>query len=184
MTDRAAGPALAQPDAYELAEARGYGLTAGDLRHWHPLSAIEIHWARKHGLSPDVARRWTAEGVGVRDAVRAVTFSMKPAQVRPWAAAGFLPGDAVEAAEAGMTLADATAWRQAGFILPDAALLVRDGWTLAVATAARYAGVDRYQAVGRQVSENLRGTALRKGGWHGTGLRCPPRAGGRTRRPS
>jgi len=49
------------PDAYELAEARGYGLTASDLRQWRPLSAIEIHWARKHGLSPGVARRWHAK---------------------------------------------------------------------------------------------------------------------------
>lgn len=132
------------PDAYELAEARGYGLTASDLHHWRPLSAIEIHWARKHGLSPGTARRWAREGVGVRDAVRAVRLRMRPEQVRPWAAAGFLPGDAVEAAEAGMTLAEATAWRQAGFILPDAALLVRDGWTLDDATVARFAGVDRY----------------------------------------
>ena len=136
-------------DAYELAEARGYGLTASDLRHWRPLSAIEIHWARKHGISPGIARRWAREGVGVRDAVRAVRLRMRPEQVRPWAAAGFLPGDAVEAAEAGMTLAEATAWRQAGFILPDAALLVRDGWTLDEATVARFAGVDRYAPVGR-----------------------------------
>jgi len=143
------GPALARPDVYELAEARGYGLTASDLHRWRPLAAIEIHWARKHGLSPGVARRWTAEGVGVRDAVRAVGLSMRPEQVRPWATAGFLPGDAVEAAEAGMTLAEATAWRQAGFILPDAALLVGDGWTLDEAIAARFAGVDRYAPVGR-----------------------------------
>jgi hypothetical protein len=137
----AAGPA---PDPCELAEARGYGLTAGDLRRWRPFSAIEIHWARKHGLSADVARRWANEGVGVPDAVRAVRLRMAPEQVRPWAAAGFPPGDAVEAAEAGMTLAEATAWLRVGFILPDAALLVRDGWTLAEAAAARFAGVDRY----------------------------------------
>jgi len=136
--------ALSPPDAYELAEARGYGLTVSDLRRWHPLSAIETHWASKHGLEPDVARRWAREGVGVRDAVRAVKLRMKPEEVRPWANAGFLPGDAVEAAEAGMTLAEATAWRQVGFILPDAALLVRDGWTLPEAATARYAGVDRY----------------------------------------
>lgn len=141
MTGSAAGQL---PDAYQLAEARGYGLTAGDLRGWHPFSAIEIHWARKHGLPPAVARRWAREGVGVPDAVRAVRLRMRPEQVRPWAAAGFLPGDAVEAAEAGMTLAEATAWRNAGFILPDAALLVRDGWTLAEAAIARFAGVDRY----------------------------------------
>jgi hypothetical protein len=141
--------ALSPPDAYELAEARGYGLTASDLRRWHPFSAIEIHWARKHRLEPDVARRWASEGVGIRDAVRAVRLRIKPEQVRPWAAAGFLPGDAVEAAEAGMTLAEATAWRQVGFILPDAALLVRDGWTLPEAAKARYAGVDRYAPAGR-----------------------------------
>ena len=93
------------PDAYELTEARGYGLTASDLRRWRPLSAIEIHWARKHGLSPDAARRWAREGVGVRDAVRAIRLRIRPEQVRPWAEVGFLPGDAVEAAEAGMTLA-------------------------------------------------------------------------------
>jgi hypothetical protein len=144
VTKPAAGPASQKRDAYELAEARAYGLTAGDLRDWHPLAAIEIHWARKHGLSPDVARQWAREGVGVRDAVHAVKLRIKPGQVRPWSAAGFLPGDAVEAAEAGMTLAEATAWRQVGFILPDAALLVRDGWTLAEATVARFAGVNRY----------------------------------------
>jgi hypothetical protein len=138
------------PDAYELAEARGYGLTASDLHHWRPLSAIEIHWARKHGLSPGAARRWAREGVGVRDVVRAVRLGIRPEQVRPWAAAGFLASDAVEAAEAGMTLAEATAWRQAGFILPDAALLVSDGWTLDEATVARFAGVDRYAPAGRQ----------------------------------
>ena len=142
VTKPATGPGA--PDTYELTEARGYGLTANDLRSWHPLSPIEIHWARKHGISPDVARHWASEGVGVRDAVRAVKLGIRPEQVRPWAAAGFLPGDAVEATEAKMTLAEATAWRQVGFILPDAALLVRDGWTLAEATVARYAGVDRY----------------------------------------
>jgi hypothetical protein len=83
---------VSPPDAYELAEARGYGLTVSDLRHWHPLSAIEIHWARKHGLSPDAARRWAREGVGVRAAVRAVKLGVKPEQVRPWAAAGSFPG--------------------------------------------------------------------------------------------
>jgi hypothetical protein len=147
MTGTAGGPASPAPDARELAEARGYGLTASDLRRWDPFSAIQIHWARKHGLPADVARRWASEGVGVRDAVRAVRLGMTPEQVRPWAAAGFLPADAVEAAEAGMTLAEAKAWLRVGFILPDAALLVGDGWTLAEATAARFAGVDRYTAV-------------------------------------
>jgi hypothetical protein len=154
VTGSAARPAPLPPDSseldsYELAEARGYGLTVSDLRRWHPFSAIEIHWAHKHGLSADVARRWAREGVSVRDAVRAVGFRMAPEQVRPWAAAGFLPADAVEAAEAGMTLAEATAWLRVGFILPDAALLVSDGWTLAEATTARFAGVDRYSAAGR-----------------------------------
>jgi len=138
------GTAGTAPDARELAEARGYGLTASDLRRWDPFSAIQIHWARKHGLPPHVARRWAGEGVAVRDAVRAVRLGMTPEQVRPWAAAGFLPADAVEAAEAGMTLDEAKAWLRVGFILPDAALLVGDGWTLAEATAARFAGVDRY----------------------------------------
>ena len=142
------GPA-ADPDSCELAEARGYGLTAGDLRRWEPLTAIQIHWARKHGLSAGEARRWAREGVGARDAVRAARLRMAPEQVRPWAAAGFPPGDAVEAAEAGMTLADAIAWRGTGFILPDAALLVRDGWALAEAATARFAGVDRYASAGR-----------------------------------
>ena len=90
----AADRAPRKPDAYELAEARGYGLTASDLRQWRPLSAIEIHWARKHGLSPGVARRWAREGVGIRDAVRAVKLCLRPEQVRPWAAAGFLPAGA------------------------------------------------------------------------------------------
>lgn len=149
VTGMPGGPLSPAPGPYELAEARGYGLTPGDLRRWSPLSAIQIHWARKHGLPADVARRWAREGVAVRDAVRAVRLGMTPEQVRPWAAAGFLPGDAVEAAEAGMTLAEAKAWLRVGFILPDAALLVGDGWTLAEATAARFAGVDRYAPAGR-----------------------------------
>ena len=41
------------PDAYELAEARGYGLTASDLRQWRSLSAIEIHWAAAGFLPGD-----------------------------------------------------------------------------------------------------------------------------------
>jgi hypothetical protein len=131
-------------DQYELIEARGYGLDDGDLRRWSPLSPIEVHWARKHGLPPAVALRWAHEGVAVRHAVRAVMHGMAPEDVRPWAAAGFHPADAVEAREAGMTLTAAAAWLRAGYIVPDAALLVRDGWTLAEATAVRFADVDRY----------------------------------------
>lgn len=133
-----------EPDRYELAEARGYGVDDADLHRWRPLSPIEVHWARKHGMPAAVALRWAREGVAVRDAVRAVMLGMAPEEVRPWAAAGFLPADAVEAREAGMTLTAAAAWLRAGFIVPDAALLVRHGWTLAEATAARFADVDRY----------------------------------------
>lgn len=129
----------AGPDAD--ADAGAYGLTRDDLSLWAPFTAVEIQWARKHGLSPVTARRWALEGLRVCDTVRAVALGMAPEEARRWSAAHFAPADAVEAAETGISLQTAVAWREAGFILPDAALLIRDGWTLGAATAARYAGI-------------------------------------------
>lgn len=125
----------------EAAEARGYGLTAGDLRDWAPLSPVEIYWVLRHGVTRAIARRWAGEGLRAGDAVRAIALGMIPEEVRPWAEAGFAPSDAVEAKDAGVPLEAAVAWRRAGFILPDAALLIRDGWTLGEAVTARYAGI-------------------------------------------
>lgn len=127
--------------AAEAAEARAYGLTRADLVEWERFSPIEIYWARKHHLTPAVARHWAAKGLRVGDAVRATALGMTPEEVAPWAGAGFAPFDAVEAKEAGVPLETAIAWLQAGFILPDAALLIRDGWTLEEAVTARYAGI-------------------------------------------
>lgn len=134
---------MAEPAAHPLtaAEAAAYGLTPGDLSDWAPLTPVQIHWARKHALTPAVARQWAREGLHVGDAVRAVALAMTPADTRRWAAAHFAPSDAVEAAEMGISLDVAIAWREAGFILPDAALLIHDGWTLDEATAARYADI-------------------------------------------
>jgi hypothetical protein len=134
----------AAASAYLVAEARGYGLAADDVRRWYPFTPAEIYWARKHHLTEATARRWARHGVGMRDTVRAVVLGMTPDEVRPWAEAGFAPSDAVEAKEEAIALDTAIAWRHAGFILPDAALLIRDGWTLPAARTARYAGIDRY----------------------------------------
>lgn len=129
------------PTAWAEAEAVAYGLTHNDLRDWAPFTPVEIYWARKHSLTPALARQWALEGLHVCDAVRAVALRLTPEDTRRWAAAHFAPSDAVEAAEMGISLKIATAWRAAGFILPDAALLIHDGWTLGEATAARYAGI-------------------------------------------
>ena len=134
---------MTEPAAHPLAvaEAAAYRLTPDDLNDWAPCTPVEIHWARKHALTPAVARQWALEGLHVCDAVRAVALGLTPADTRPWTAAHFAPSDAVEAAEMGISLDIAIAWREAGFILPDAALLIQDGWTLDEATAARYAGI-------------------------------------------
>ncbi len=136
MADATAGQVRS---AAEAAEARAYGLTQADLVEWERFSPIEIYWARKHHLTPAVARHWAAKGLRVGDAVRATALGMTPEEVAPWAGAGFAPFDAVEAKETGVPLETAIAWLQAGFILPDAALLIRDGWTLEEAVTARYA---------------------------------------------
>ena len=125
----------------EAAEARAYGLTAGDLRDWAPFSPVEICWALSHGVTRAIASRWAGTGLRAADAVRAIALGMTPEEVRPWAEAGFAPSDAVEAKDAGVPFETAVAWRRAGFILPDAALLIRDGWTLSEAVTARYAGI-------------------------------------------
>jgi hypothetical protein len=134
-----AEPAAAR--ARTAAEARGYGLTADDLRDWASFSPVEIYWAVKHGLTPAVAGHWARAGLRIGDTVRAIALGLTPAELRPWTEAGFAPFDAVEASEMRISLATAAAWREAGFILPDAALLIGDGWTLAEAVAARYAGI-------------------------------------------
>jgi len=133
--------------ASEVADARAYGLTADDLRHWESFSPIEIHWALRHDVTPSAARRWAREGLRVCDTVRAIRLGMNPADVRQWAHAGFAPSDAVEAHEMGVPLDAALAWRAAGFILPDAALLIHDGWTLEAAVHARYEGIAAEQRV-------------------------------------
>ena len=125
----------------EAAEARAYGLTPDDLRDWAAFSPIEIHWARKHHVTPTAARRWVREGLRISDTVRAIALGMTFEEVRPWANAGFAPADAVEAKEMGVPLEVAIAWREVGFILPDAALLIHDGWTLEEAVSARYEGI-------------------------------------------
>ncbi len=127
--------------AAEAAEARAYGLTAGDLNDWASFAPIEIYWAVKHGITPVTARRWAREGLRIGDTVRAIALGMHPEEVRPWARAGFAPSDAVEAREMGIPLEAALAWRDAGFILPDAALLIREGLTLKAAVNARYDGI-------------------------------------------
>jgi hypothetical protein len=127
--------------AGEAAEARAYGLTAGDLGDWAPFAPIEVYWAVKHGITPAAARRWAAEGLRIGDTVRAVALGMDPAEVRPWARAGFAPSDAVEAREMDIPLEAALAWRDAGFILPDAALLIHEGLSLKAAVSARYDGI-------------------------------------------
>jgi hypothetical protein len=137
-----AEPAPGQPrTAREAAEASAYGLTTDDLREWAPFSAVEIYWARRHGLTPAAARGWARAGLRACDTVRAIALGMTPEELAPWAGAGFAPFDAVEARETRIALETAVAWRAAGFILPDAALLIRDGWTLGEAVAARYAGI-------------------------------------------
>ena len=61
---------MAEPAAHPLtvAEAAAYGLTPGDLSDWAPLTPVQIHWARKHALTPAVARQWAQEGLHVGDA--------------------------------------------------------------------------------------------------------------------
>lgn len=121
-------------------DAEGFGVSATELRRWHPLSAFEVHLLRRAGASETV-RYWIRLGATVTDALRAERRGLTPDEVRPWLGDGFCAQDAVDAHEAGISLEVARAWREAGFILPDALLLLRDGWTLAAATAQRYVDV-------------------------------------------
>jgi hypothetical protein len=152
VAETAGGHARTQGEA---AEARAYGLTPDDLRAWASFSAIEIHWALKHDVTPIAAGRWAREGLRVCDTVRAIALGMNPEEVRQWAGAGFAPSDAVEAKEMGVPLEAAVAWREAGFILPDAVLLMHDGWTLGEAVSARYADIAE-----EDWSSGLRGAGL------------------------
>jgi hypothetical protein len=129
---------------WEIADAIGLRLAAGDVREWAPFRPLEIHWARRHGLSLPEARRWAARGVPVRDAVRARAVGLTFDELRRWEAAGFNASDAWEARETGADIATAAAWREAGFVVPDALQLIRDGWTLPAARIARDAGIRRY----------------------------------------
>jgi hypothetical protein len=131
-------------DPVDVRDAIGLRLTPGDVRAWAPFRPLEIHWARRHGLSPAEARRWAREGVPVRDAVRAVAVGLDVDELHRWEEQGFNASDAWEATETGVGIAEAMAWREAGFVVPDALQLVRDRWTLEAAIVARNAGIDRY----------------------------------------
>jgi len=129
---------------FDVADAVGLGLTVAEVVAWAPFRPLEIHWARRHGLSPAEARRWAAEGVPIRDAVRAVAVGLGIDELHRWEAHGFNASDAWEAKETGLDIAGATAWREAGFVVPDALQLVRDRWTLDAAVVARDAGLGRH----------------------------------------
>jgi hypothetical protein len=132
-------------DPADVADAMGLRLTVDDVLAWAPFRPLEIHWARRHGMSPAEARRWAGEGVPVRDAVHAVAVGLGVDELRRWEEHGFNASDAWEAKETGLGIAEAAAWREAGFVVPDALQLVRDRWTLDAAVVARNAGIDRYR---------------------------------------
>jgi len=132
-------------DPIDVADAIGLRLTPGEVLAWAPFRPLEIHWARRHGLSLAEARRWAREGVPVRDAVRAVAVGLGVDELHRWEAHGFNASDAWEATETGMGIAEAMTWREAGFVVPDALQLVRDRWSLDAAIVARNAGIDRYR---------------------------------------
>ena len=75
MADAATGRVRS---AAEAAEARAYGLTQADLGEWGQLAPIEIYWAVKHDVTPEAALRWSAAGLRVGDAVRAIALGMTP----------------------------------------------------------------------------------------------------------
>jgi hypothetical protein len=131
-------------DQTEIDNAIGFRLTFEEVREWEPFRALEIYWARKHGLPLSEARRWAAEGVPVRDTIMARAVGLSLDELHAWQARGFNASDAWEAKEAGVTIPQAVAWREAGFVAPDALQLTRDGWTLDEAVVARYAGLRRY----------------------------------------
>ena len=132
-------------DPLDVADAIGLGLTVADVVAWAPFRPLEIHWARRHGLSLAEAQRWARAGVPIRDAVRAVAVGLGLDELRGWEEHGFNVSDAWEAKETGLGIAEASAWREAGFVVPDALQLVRDRWTLEAAVVARNAGIDRYR---------------------------------------
>jgi hypothetical protein len=121
----------------EIDDAVGFHLTPEEIVAWAPFPPLEIHWARRHGLSLDDARLWARNGVPIRDAVKARAVGLTLEELHEWERAGFNASDAWEARETGLTIAEAEAWRDAGFVIPDALQLVRDHWTLAAAAVAR-----------------------------------------------
>ena len=121
----------------DLRNAIGLHLTADDLREWAPFHPLEIHWARRTGLSLAEARLWAREGVAIRDTVRAREVGLSLAELRRWRASGFDAADAWEARETGVGIPEAIAWREAGFVIPDALQLIRHGWSLENAIVAR-----------------------------------------------
>ena len=143
--DAAGGWAATGLDDADVADAIALGLSVEDVVAWAPFRPLEIRWARRHGLPLEVARRWAAEGVPVRDAVRAVAAGMDIDELHRWERHGFNASDAWEARESGVGIEEARAWRETGFVVPDAMQLVRDGWTLEAATVARDAGIRRYE---------------------------------------
>jgi hypothetical protein len=131
-------------DGIEVENAIGLRLTVDDVMEWAPFRPLEIHWARRHGLSPQEARRWAGEGVPVRDAIRAAAVGLTIDELHRWEGEGFNASDAWEAKETGITIPEAIAWRDAGFVVPDALQLVRDHWSLDAAIVARNAGIRRF----------------------------------------
>jgi hypothetical protein len=120
----------------EPGDAESYGVSAAELRRWNPLSAFEIHLARRAGIDA-AALAWVELGATVTEAARAERAGVTPSAVREWLAEGFCVQDAVEAHIDGLSVQAARDWRAAGFVLPDALLLLRDGWALAGAAADR-----------------------------------------------
>jgi hypothetical protein len=133
-------------DEIDIADAVGLRLTVREVLAWAPFRPLEIHWARRHGLSPAEARRWAACGVPIRDTVRALAVGLDLDELRRWEEHGFNASDAWEARETGVGIAEAVAWRDAGFVVPDALQLIRDRWTLDAAVVARNAGINRYRS--------------------------------------
>jgi len=138
-------------DEAEVEDAIGFRLTVDDVLAWRPFRPLEIYWAKKHGLSPEEARRWAREGVPVRDAIRARAVGLTAEELRRWRGHGFTAADACEAKETGVSVQEVAAWREAGFVVPDALQLIRHGWTLAEAIVARERHLDPTAASARPV---------------------------------
>src|SRR5207302_5679256 len=108
MDERWRGTGL---DEAEVADAVGFRLSPDDVERWAPFRPLEIHWARRNGLSLESARRWARQGVEVRDAIRAEAAGLTLDELRRWEREGFGVADAWEARETGVTVDEAVAWR-------------------------------------------------------------------------